>query len=126
MKGNQQHDSATWGYVLIVIAIVALAFVLALPRTSVSMAQEPTRSAPAPTRPVPAPTRDTPPPPTASPEPTGTPATESPATATAVPSILPDSGGAGWDGFMLLIAGLAFIAIGVGVSTIHRRRPSVK
>jgi len=134
MKENQQPNLATRGYVLVVIGIVALAFVLALPHASVSIAQESTRPAPPPTRPGTIPTRDTPLPPTAPPptvplEPTtlpGTPAPESPATTTATPPILPDSGGMTGYVIVLLVAGLALTAMGVSSSVIHRRRQSAE
>lgn len=122
MEGNQQPHSVTWGYVWIVIAIVTLAFALALPHTPVSIAQEATRPAPGPTRPAPAPTRDTPPSPTSPP---GTPVTPGPSPtespATAVTPVLPDSGGVVGDSVVLLAVGLALAIAGVGVNAVCRR-----
>ncbi len=137
MKTNREHSYATWGYLLITLAIVGLAFALATPQASVSMAQEvtATRPAPAPTKPGPGPTRETPVPPTSPPEPTVTPGPTSPpkptsppgespvveATAAPVPVVMPETGGAG-GGFILLLIGLAFTAVGIGASVGRYRR----
>jgi len=132
MKADQKHNYVSWGYALATFAVVALAVTLMTPRTPISVAQEPTRPGPAPTRPGPGPGRDTPAPPTSSPEPTATPGpTSTPgttgaaaATATPVSVVMPVSGGIAGSGFSLLLAGLAFTVVGIGVAVIHRQGKS--
>jgi hypothetical protein len=142
MQANQQYGSAVWGYVLTVFLFIMLTSALAFPRVPISMAQEPAatpgRSEPGPERPQPGPPRSTPPPPTAPPAPTPpapappapapagepeSPAESTPeATATAVPLMMPRTGGAVGAGVTLLLAGLAFTVAGVSVNVIHHRR----